>query len=208
MGYNKFNLTLIHNVLNQNEIENILELGNQVINNKDFNTNETLGKTYFTKLGYNHTSVDWNGKDGALKIDLTKDIDDKYINKFDIVTNAGTTEHITNQFKVFQNLHKFGNDNCFYVNSLPLDTKQNQELYGMKTNPHGLYEYNARFFEKLCKLCNYEVVDINTKIATWPGNHFCNATYKKTKDSKFINEDEFNQILNKYTKFYPNGSNK
>lgn len=98
MGYNKFNLGLIHSVLNNDNIVDLLELGNQVINNKDFNTTETLGKTYFTKLGYLHASVYWNGKDSALKIDLTKDIDEKYISKFDLVTNAGATEHITNQF--------------------------------------------------------------------------------------------------------------
>ncbi len=208
MGYNKFNLALIHSVLDDSDVQNILELGNQVINNTELDTNEKLGKPYFTKLGYNHTSVDWNGEDGALKIDLTKDIDEKYKGKYDIVTNAGTTEHIRNQYKSFKNLHEFGTDDCYYVNSLPLDTNQNQKLHGKKTNPHGLYEYNTNFFIELCKLCNYEVIDINTKIGTWAGINFCNSIYKKTKDSKFIDQEVFNEILKNNTIFYSRGSDK
>jgi len=209
MGYNKFNLNMILVALEINpNIKEMLELGNQVINNKEFNAKESLGKNYFTSLGLNHTSIDWNGEDGALKIDLTKDVEDGLHNKFEIVTNAGTTEHIRNQYMSFKNLHNMGKVGCIYVNSLPLDTTQNQKLYDRKTNPHGLYEYNTNFFELLCEKCGYEVIDINTNIGTWPDNHFCNSIYKKIDDSEFMDKDEFNEILKNNTKFYSKGSNK
>jgi len=208
MGYNKFNLKLIHDIIdNNNNVKEFLELGNQYINNTELDIDERVGKIYFTKLGYNHTSIDWNGQDGAIKMDLTKDIDEEYIGKFDIVTNAGTTEHIRGQYTVFKNLHNFGKETCFYVNSLPLDTNQNQELYNRRTNPHGLYEYNTKFFELLCESCNYEIIDINTDIGVWGGNHFCNATYKKTKDSYFISQENFKELMS-HIIFYKNGSAK
>ena len=49
----------------------MLELGNQVIR-PDKQITETTGKAYFTRLGYEHTSVDLNGLDGALVKDLSK----------------------------------------------------------------------------------------------------------------------------------------
>ena len=35
MGYNKFNLTYILDILKDNDISNMLELGNQCINNRE-----------------------------------------------------------------------------------------------------------------------------------------------------------------------------
>ena len=49
----------------------MLELGNQVIR-PDKQIPEITGKAYFHRLGYEHTSVDLNGLDGALVKDLSK----------------------------------------------------------------------------------------------------------------------------------------
>ena len=125
-----------------------------------------------------------------------------------MVTNCGTTEHVESQYEVFKNLHNCGKIGCFYMNYVPLDTAENKSKNGVPTNPHGIYEYNTLFFIKLCELCNYEIVNINSNKSTWANNNqgLCNAIYKKINNNSFITKKEF-YTLNKYLKYYPNGSN-
>ncbi len=73
----------------------MLELGNKKNSNGVY-------KDYFESLGMDHTSIDWNGEDGALNLDLRKTID---LDPFDMVTNIGTTEHVSDQKAVWKNIH-------------------------------------------------------------------------------------------------------
>lgn len=76
----------------------MLELGNK----------RNSGGTYkaaFTAAGIDHTSVDWNGLDGALPLDLTKPQWEQ-LGQFDVVTNFGTTEHVEDQDAVWENIHR------------------------------------------------------------------------------------------------------
>jgi hypothetical protein len=49
-------------------------------------------KDVFKSLGFSHTSVDTNGMDGALPKDLRKPLG---LGTFDMVSNIGTTEHVS-----------------------------------------------------------------------------------------------------------------
>lgn len=78
-------------------VRTMLELGNK---------NGTGGKgdsykTYFQGLGIDHTSVDWNGEDGALPLDLREPLE---LGVFDMVTNIGTSEHVESQDRVWENI--------------------------------------------------------------------------------------------------------
>jgi len=79
--------------------ESMLEYGNK----------QTAGISYKSWLtenyGIRHVSVDWNGKDGALPLDLRKPLD---LGLFDMCTNFGTTEHISEQYQPWKSLH----DHC------------------------------------------------------------------------------------------------
>ena len=85
----------------------MLELGNQCI--RDARVAERTGKEYFTRLGAEHISIDLNGRDGALKIDLSAPMDRHgWREYFDIVTNCGTAEHVEPheaQYQCFKNIH-------------------------------------------------------------------------------------------------------
>jgi hypothetical protein len=63
----------------------MLELGNK--KKGDF-----VYKAFFESRGFRHVSIDWNGQDGALKKDLRKPLK---LGTFDMVTNLGTTEHVS-----------------------------------------------------------------------------------------------------------------
>lgn len=77
-------------------VRTMLELGNK-------RTGDVAWKGWFESLGILHVSVDLNGKDGALALDLTHDLD---IGQYDLVTNFGTTEHVVNQKAVWRNIHR------------------------------------------------------------------------------------------------------
>jgi SAM-dependent methyltransferase len=75
----------------------MLELGNKITNGISY-------KSWFTAQGIEHVSVDINGLDGALPLDLRKPID---LGQFDMVTNYGTSEHVVdNQAQVWENIHR------------------------------------------------------------------------------------------------------
>jgi len=63
----------------------MLELGNKV-------KGEVVYKEVFKKLGFDHTSIDMNAKNGAIPLDLRKPLN---LGTFDMVTNFGTTEHVS-----------------------------------------------------------------------------------------------------------------
>ena len=51
-------------------------------------------KPLFEHLGFEHVSVDLNGKQGALALDARKDLTLNITNRFDIVVNNGFSEHV------------------------------------------------------------------------------------------------------------------
>jgi len=71
----------------------MLELGNK--------KSHVPYKDFFEDLGFLHTSVDLNGLDGALKLDLEQPLE---LGVFEMVTNIGTSEHVGNQQGVWRNI--------------------------------------------------------------------------------------------------------
>lgn len=63
----------------------MLELGNK-------RKGDIVYKEFFESIGFTHTSVDLNGQDGALPLDLSKPLG---LGTFDMVTNLGTSEHVS-----------------------------------------------------------------------------------------------------------------
>jgi hypothetical protein len=127
----------------------ILELGNQMI--REPHRQAGPAKHYFEKMGACHTSVDINGKDGALKLDLNSPL---VISggPFDLVTNFGTSEHVENQKSVFENIHYHCAEGGVMIHQVPL-------IHGKWKN-HGLYEYTADKFRRLAYANNYDILHL------------------------------------------------
>jgi len=146
------------------ENKRILELGNQKLRkiprkilrdkyNKKFST----AKKYLEFLGFQHYSIDINGKDGAIKIDLSEPFKDKFwINNFDIITNFGTIEHVISKkepfyyghWQVWENIHNAAKKGSIFIHSLPLNNSWAK---------HGYVKYDLEFIEKLAKTNKYEI---------------------------------------------------
>jgi len=76
----------------------LLELGNQEMRSDvkiKYGIDSTYSKVYFLNLKCRHHSIDWNGLDGAIPLDMTQPMPIKrFVNAFDIVTDFGCMEHI------------------------------------------------------------------------------------------------------------------
>lgn len=177
----------------------MMELGDQVINPtlaEEIGFN--VAKPYYSSLGYKHTSVDTNGNNGAIPHDLTKE-NKSFENKFDVITNHGTSEHIIDQYSLFKNLHDWGNLGCVYVHVVPMDSEEHKELIGRPWPRHGFWEYNTNFWVDLAEACGYELVSSTTEVrnpaVNFPLNYYSSGVYIKRKDSKFINKEGFNNLM-------------
>ncbi len=142
----------------------MLELGNKK------NANGVY-KTFFESVGIDHTSIDWNGEDGALKLDLRKPID---LEPFDMVTNIGTTEHVSDQKAVWENIHNLTKIGGVIASLTPLEG----DWWW-----HGEHYPRREFFEQFAKN-GYEIeyMDIGRE---HPNRNLC-VRLKKVAHNDFV----------------------
>ena len=131
--------------LNKKQKENI----NKLKRKKNFTTRE-----FFLSLGYiSYSSIDINGAYDSYKFDLNKNIFEKYNfkEKFDLVINNGTGEHIFDQYNLFLNFHNLTKINGLMLSILPFIDWIN----------HGFYNFNPIFFADLAASNGYDIVKIS-----------------------------------------------
>lgn len=171
------------------QCDRILELGNQTIYyGGDYGK---PAKPMFEKMGYIHISIDKNGQDSALPLDLSYPIQEVLADlgikeKFDIVTDFGTSEHIENAYECWKNVHVLCKIGGLIICELPKTGSWKE---------HGFHYYTVEFFKEFAKLLNYEIKELGEHPAM--GNHidgwliYC--VLKKTQ-YKFVSEKQFNQL--------------
>ena len=98
--YNIEGFWWIHCHIRDLKAETILEFGNQHIwvhAKEGMETKYDIARDYYLqdRKFKEYVSIDMNGQDGALRIDLSQPITNPdLLNHFDVVTNVGTLEHI------------------------------------------------------------------------------------------------------------------
>ena len=117
----------------------------------------------------------------------------KFYDKFDIVSNNGTTEHVGEfknnkktktynpQYEAFSNIHKLVNNNGLMFHIVPT-----------KGVNHGAFQYELSFFNELANKCNYKV--IFNYIASRDGPNYTNVCLYKQDDNDFINKETFEKL--------------
>jgi hypothetical protein len=162
----------------------MLELGNQRIGRRQ-GIRERTGKAYYTRLGIEHTSVDFNGKDGAVPLDLgTPDAMQEWNARFDIISNLGTTEHVepfAAQYECFANVHRWLKAGGVAVHIVP--AIEELEATGRWQNHCNNY-YSKPFFEMLARESGCELV--STRVI----NELRAACLHKTTDRPFMGDRE------------------
>ena len=140
----------------------MLELGDQELKGMKKITIAKTGKEYYESKGVIHTSIDLNGRRGALKFDLSQPIDmPEWINHFDIITNLGTTEHVepqSSQYECFKNIHNFLKVGGIVIHVVP--DIEIRKKHNFNTN-HANNYYAESFFEMLtCDGIAYDLIDL------------------------------------------------
>lgn len=125
--------------------DSMLELGNKRKGNMVY-------KDVFERLGFRHVSVDMNGKDGALRLDLRKPLE---LGTFDMVTNIGTSEHVSErnfdgQIACWRNIVKAMHLGSVLVSITPLPGSP-------KWARHGRWYPTLEFFDELADLNGLDV---------------------------------------------------
>lgn len=144
--------------------------------------------TFFKDLLVGHEfmkveSIDINGKGNSLVMDLSCPLDPEMVGRFDVVHNAGTTEHILhNQWQVFKNIHDLLKPcGVIFHGSLPPE----------RLRGHGFWAYDEKFYRWLVKACLYKIVDIQVGMTSYfkfsERNTFF-FTMQKEVNSKFVDE--------------------
>lgn len=105
----------------------------------------------YSQLGINqYRCIDADGRHNALVFDLNKDIQKEYLymEKFDLVTNHGTTEHCFDQCQAFRNIHNLCAPGGLMIHGLPFQGYLN----------HGFYNYQPSFYYDLAMANGYALV--------------------------------------------------
>jgi hypothetical protein len=182
----------------------MLELGNQELYTSmntwsafakayGFTPTNMIMKPFFEHMGIKYTSVDYNGKDGALNYDLREDISNKFPTKFDLITNMGFSEHVgeTNrseellrcQYSVFKNIHDVADVGAIMHHCVPL-----KDYWP----GHGVCDYTLDFFTNLAKACGYTVV-VKPYIEDYHPELLASVFLKKIAATPFISYDAFSK---------------
>jgi SAM-dependent methyltransferase len=180
------------------KLKKMCELGNQhmkyddpsldvYVKAIDIDTEPATGKEFFTKIGFEHTSIDINGLDGAEPFDLSKPImDSKKQNYFDIITSFGTIEHVENQYMLMRNIHNMLKVGGIFYALVPAS--------GL-IKKHGLWVYTRSYFKQLAAYHDYKWISepeirVNPKYISlcWqkvsPEEHMPHKMYKGTLAEK------------------------
>ena len=169
----------------------MIELGNQRVRKTQNVENilkehcvsyQAIGKHLFTFLDWQHISLDQNGQDGAQPIDLNIPVGDDSA-QCDVLTNFGTTEHVTNQLRVWANIHKLMKPGALCINVVPMKDSW---------KGHSPFHYTQEFFDELIKLNEYKLV-AKKILGEQPMAQVCCA-FRKMNDKDF-NEDDFDEAM-------------
>jgi len=191
-------------ITNTNNID-LLELGDQIFYKNhptvgilDSNFQFEIAKDYYESKGINHTSIDFNGQNRSIPFDLSQPLPEEFHNKFDIITNVGTIEHVENdQYTAFKNVHM-----CLKTNGLFMSFMPKVDNFD---HSHCPWFYNMDFFKNLSGELNYTIHHIGELL--YPNLDMgilitCVLQKNENKDFDIINKDIFYQNLFKNTKPY------
>jgi hypothetical protein len=104
---------------------------------------------FWEALRFEYATIDFGGHRNSRALDLNRDrVPRDWHRRFDLLVNAGTTEHVANQDNAFRVMHNLVRKGGVMIHELP--------GAGMPT--HGLMTYTLKFFWHLCRENDYEVL--------------------------------------------------
>jgi SAM-dependent methyltransferase len=101
-------------------------------------------------LGFKYDCIDIDAKFGSITLDLNFDsIPGEWRNRFGLVTNHGTTEHLMNQVNAFQVMHDLTKPCGLMLHAVPYSHVE-----------HGFFNYQPNFYYALARYNSYETLGV------------------------------------------------
>lgn len=111
----------------------------------DFTTEAPPSRAFWESLGFEYAAVDFSGHRESLAVDLnSQSVPENMKGRFDLVINAGTTEHVANQDNAFRVIHDLAAANGVMYHEVPSGSWD-----------HGLINYTPKFFFRLMQYNDY-----------------------------------------------------
>ena len=113
-------------------------------------------KYFYQSLGFEeYKSIDINSEHGAIKFDLNKPFQDSSLfNKFDLVTDHGSCEHVFNISECYKTIHNLTKKNGYIVIAQGL----------LKGN--GYFLFDKSFVDGIAAANNYKIIFSSYTIST------------------------------------------
>lgn len=188
MGITQKSLDRINKVIHP--ADNILILGCQNLYNAE--NYGQLADDYYSMQGYPVRTIDITGCQGAEVADLRDDL--MFDPDYSLILQHGTIEHVDGSlYQVLKNIHEACQDQGTMIHENP----RTENWPG-----HGYHYFTTSFWETLAGSCNYDILDISEEPAMGndvDGWNVC-CVLRKSLDSKFISEEQFNKIYKKHIK--------
>lgn len=154
-------------------IKTVCELGNKTGPN-----NGLPYRSWYEENGCSYVSIDWNGKDGAVKLDLQEPLDvEKLGGPFDLVTNFGTTEHVGEQKPCWRNVHNLVKVGGEFVNFTPAPTFH---------DGHGIWHPSIEWFQEFANINCYSVELLEQRSKQMGNWTIIYARLRKKEHNEFI----------------------
>lgn len=113
-----------------------------------------------------YISIDINGEDGALELDVQERLD---LGEFDLVTNFGFSEHVEEQAPFWHNAIAMTRKGGRLVNSTPAPRK-------MLNHGNSHWHPAGKFYDRLAKNNGFEVID------HWAEGNLLNYALRKVRN--------------------------
>jgi hypothetical protein len=188
MGITDFSLLILNKYIN--EQKTVLELGAQNLYVESYPSAPYADK-YYTAKGLEYTCIDLNKENNAIELDLSIK---QNLDKFDIVTDFGTSEHIgidgKHDPKAFYNCWLNKHNACKIGGLIISENPKTGNWIG-----HGFNYVTENFYRQLAQSNGYEILEIGEHPAmnniTDGWNIYC--VLRKTQE-KFMTLTNFKKL--------------
>lgn len=155
MGITSFDLELIKKALKiKPDIKSVIELGAQSLYLSASNK-PPFASNLYKSLGIQYTSIDLAGDNGAIQKDLAHPLEG--MEKYDLVTNFGSSEHVVQMAGYKTTSFHNGHINSIYPTKV---TDAIAGLYNCHLNMHNLLSVGGI------------MINVNPKTGNWPGHGY------------------------------------
>ena len=128
------------------QLFNAAPLSFEPVGAENFTDNAPIAQPFWQALGFEHASIDIAEK-STIRLDLNNDnVPEKLRGAFDLVINAGTTEHLANQENAFRVIHDLTRPGGVMYHEVP----------GGSCSDHGFVAYQPKFFHRLMQQNDYQ----------------------------------------------------